>query len=285
MDNPKMIYKRYIPSSPLKCYIDDLYYWSGPAPYQGQKVLPAPSLNVMINLGSPFEVYEPDRTEPLLTCAESWLVGVWDTYHLVDWPLTVEFYGVHFKPAGAYPFLQFHLSELSGQIIPLDLIWSQYAHEIRERLSAAPTIQAGFDLLENLLLARFSEPPHGLDLVQCAIAKIAQYHGTLSVRDLSDHIGVSQNHLNTQLKRFVGIPPKELTRFYRFAHVLHAIDTARTINWTSIALQSGFYDQSHFNKDFAAFTGHSPTDYLRQRSRVRTENPEQAQICHNLPID
>ncbi len=61
------------------------------------------------------------------------------------------------------------------------------------------------------------EPPHGLDIVQYAIAEIAQRHGELSIRALSDHIGISQNHLGTQFKRLVGIPPKEMARFYRFA--------------------------------------------------------------------
>jgi AraC-like DNA-binding protein len=98
-------------------------------------------------------------------------------------------------------------------------------------------------------------------------------------------MGISQSHLGTQFKRLVGIPPKELTRFYRFAHVLHAIDSTHTIDWTSIAHESGFYDQSHFNKDFMAFTGHSPTNYLRLHHRVHTENPEHGQMCRNLPID
>jgi AraC-like DNA-binding protein len=285
MDSPKLTYKRYIPSPPLNAYIDDLYYWSGAAPYVCQKVLPVPALNVMVNLGYPFQVYEPDRAEPLIICNESWSVGLWNTYHIVDWPPSVEFFGIHFKAGGAYPFLRFPLSELNGQIVPLDAIWGHYASEIRERLYAVPTIHAGFDLLEQLLLARFSEPPHGLEVVQYAISEIDQHHGALSIQGLSDHIGISQNHLGTQFKRFVGVPTKELTRFYRLAHVLDAIDSAHTIDWTWIAHQSGFYDQSHFNKEFVAFTGHSPTDYLRLRRRVHTENPEHAQVCRNLPID
>jgi AraC-like DNA-binding protein len=285
MDLTEMSYKSSIPCPPLNAYIDDLYYWDGPAPYLCQKVLPVASLNVMINLGCPFQVYAPDQAEPFLTCTESWSVGLWSTYHIVDWPLNVQFFGIHFKPGGAYPFLQFPLSELNSQVVPLDAIWGQYAREMRDRLYAAPTIEAGLELLERLLLARLCNPPHGLNVVQYAIGEIERNHGALSIRGLSDAIGISQNHLSNQFKRLVGIPPKELTRFYRFAHVLREIDSTHLVDWTWVAHESGFYDQSHFNKDFMAFTGHSPTDYLRLRSRVHTENPEHAQICHNLPID
>lgn len=280
-----MSYISYIPPSPLNVYIDDLYYLDGPASYPRQKVLPVASSNLMINLGGPFEVYEPDQAKPFITCTDSWWVGIWNTYHSVDWPLNVQFFGVHFKPGGAYPFLQLPLSEMNSQIVPLEAIWGHYASEIRERLQAAPTVEAGFALLERLLLARLSEAPDSLDGVQYAMAEIARYHGALSIRALSDQTGISQNHLGTQFKRFVGIPPKEVARFYRFAYVLRLIDSAQSVDLTLIAHQSHFYDQSHFNKDFVAFTGHSPTEYVQLRRRVEAEDPEHAGAYRNLPID
>ncbi len=280
-----MIYLRYIPSPPLNAYIDDLYYLDGPASYPRQKALPVASSNLMINLGDAFDVHEPEQAEPFITCTDSWWVGIWSTYHSVDWPLNVQFFGVHFKPGGAYPFLQFPLSEMNSQVVPLDAIWGRFAGEIRERLHAAPTIQAGFALLEHLLLARLCEAPRGLDVVQYALGEIAQHHGALSIRALSDEIGISQNHLGTQFKRFVGVPPKEVARFYRFARVLRLIDSAQLVDLTRIAHESQFYDQSHFNRDFVAFTGHSPTEYVQLRRRVETENTEHARVLLNLPID
>lgn len=280
-----MTYISYRPAPPLSAYIDDLYYIDGPAPYPRQKALPVASSNLMINLGEPFDVYQPDQAEPFITCLNSWWVGIWSTYHTVDWPPDVRFFGVHFKPGGAYPFLQFPLTEMNNQVVPLDAIWGACAVEIRERLYASPSIQAGFAQLEQLLLAQLSDPPHGLDVVQYAITEISQYHGGLSIRALSNQIGISQNHLGNQFKRFVGIPPKEVARFYRFANALHLINTTRLMNLTCIAHQSQFYDQSHFNKDFVAFTGHNPTEYLQLRRRVEAEKPEHARVLSNLPID
>jgi AraC-like DNA-binding protein len=280
-----MTYISYIPSPPLNAYIDDLYYLDGPAPYPRQKALPVVSSNLMINLGDPFEVYEPDQSQPFMTCADSWWVGIWSTYHSVGWPPNVQFYGVHFKPGGAYPFLQFRLSEMNSQVVPLDALWGYYAGEMRERLHAAPTVQTGFGLLERLLLARLCEAPRSLEIVQSAVAEIAQQHGALSIRALSDQMGISQNYLGTQFKGLVGVPPNEVARFFRFAHVLRLIDSARPVDLTLIAHQSHFYDQSHFNRDFVTFTGHSPTEYVQLRRRVESENPEHARAYRNLPMD
>lgn len=280
-----MTYISYIPSRPLSEYIYDLYCIDGRAPYPRLKVFPMPVSHLILNLGDDFRWHGPGQAERDAISTESCWVGIWSQYYIVDWPSNVRFFGVHFKPGGAYPFLQFPLSELHNQVVSLDAIWAKFTAEIRERLYAAPTIQAGLALLERLLLARLGKTLHGLDLVQYAVGDIFRHNGTLSIRALSDHIGISQNHLGTQFKRIVGILPKELARFYRFAHVVRSIDPARQVDWAHLAQSSHFYDQSHFNKDFMTFTGYSPGDYLRRRQRLHAENPEQAKNLGQMPVD
>jgi AraC-like DNA-binding protein len=270
-----MIFARHVPPTPLNAYIDDIYYIDGPTPYPRPKVLPMPSLHLIVNLGDALNVYKPDQTEVLATCAESGLGGLWSRYHLIDCPVHIRIFGVQFKPYGAYPFLHFPLSELHDQIVPLDAIWGDSTAEIRERLYAAPTIQAGFTLLEQLLLSRLGEFPYHLDIVQAAISEIARQHGALSIRALSDALSISHNHLDSLFKRMVGISPKVFARFHRFAHALRSIDRTQSVNWTRIAHDAGYYDQSHFNKDFGTLTGYSPTDYLRERCAIYVKSPEQ----------
>jgi len=250
----------YIPSPPLNTYINHLYCPNDPISYPRAKILPTPFLDLKINFGGAFQVYAADQTKAVATCAESWCVGLWSAYHIVDWPADKQYIGVNFKPGGAYPFLRLPLSELHNQVVSLDAIWGHCAAEIRERLYAAPTIQARFTLLEQFLLARLYDASTGLKAVQYAVEEITRHHGALSIRALSDHIGMSQKHLIAQFKQMVGGTPKELARLHRFAHILYSIDTTQPVDWTQVAHQSCYFDQSHFNKDFEAFTGHNPSD-------------------------
>lgn len=280
-----MDYISRVPAPPLNAYIDDLYYIEGASPYPRLKVSPMPSLHLMINLGQPFAMYVPDQVKPFATCTESWWMGLWNTHYIIGYPMLVRFYGVHFKPAGIYPFLRLPLSELHNQVVSVDATWGHFAAEIRERLCAAPTAQDSLALLEKLLLARLAESLHGLDVVQYAIAQIARQRGALSIRWLSDHIGISENHLGTQFKRMTGVTPKDLARFYRFAHTVGLIDPIQPVDWTQIARQAHFYDLSHLNKEFLAFTGHNPTNYLELRHRFQIENPGHVLDVGLLPID
>jgi AraC-like DNA-binding protein len=122
--------------------------------------------------------------------------------------------------------------------------------------------------------------------VDYAISVINQNYGSVSIRDLSDQIGISQNHLGTLFKRVVGTSAKELARLYRFEHTLKSIDHAHPVDWTQIAQQFGYYDVSHLHKDFAAFTGHNPSDYLSLRRRVYSEDALVDQLSLRiLPTD
>lgn len=275
----------HTPSAPLNIYIDGFYYLDSPMPYPREKIVPDSRLDLKINFGSALQVFEADEPEPFTMCANSWSVGLWNTYHVVNWPHDVQCFGVSFKPAGAYPFLQIPLSELHNHVVSLDTIWGHSADEIRERLHDAPTIQAQFALLEQLLLARLRQTPEGLEAVRYALKQIASQHGALSIRALSDEMGMSQNHLGTQFKRFVGGTPKDLARLYRFKHVVKSIDPTQPVDWTQVAHQACYYDQSHFNKDFMAFTGHTPGDYLRLRREVHRQNPQHARFLRELPTD
>jgi AraC-like DNA-binding protein len=281
----QMIYVGHAPASPLNNYIYDLYYIDGAAPYRRIKALPMPVQHLMFNVGDHFQIYRSEQAQPAALYTTSWFVGLWNQPYTVEWPQNVRFYGIHFKPGGAYPFLQLPLSELHNQIVSLDAIWGRYASEIREQLDAAPTIQAGFALLEGMLLAQLDTGEHGLGVVQYAITQMIRRKGVMSVRALSDQIGISQNHLGTLFKRIVGAPPKELARYYRFAQVLRIIDPAHPTDWTLIARKLQYYDLSHLNKDFVAFTGHNPSDYLDLRRRFHSQDPAQSKNIGQLPFD
>lgn len=280
-----MNYIQHIPRFPLNKFIYDLYYIDGATPYRRIKALPMPVLHLMINFGNNFQLYTSAQEKPSAICTSNWFVGLWNQPYVVEWPLNVRFYGIHFKPGGVSPFLQVPLSELHNQIVSLDAIWGSYASELSERMYAVPTIQAGFDLLEQLLFSRLNQEPKGMDIVQYAITGIIRHRGIVSVRSLSDQIGISQNYLATLFKRIVGVTPKELARYYRFAEVLQSIDPAHPTDWTRIAVQAHYYDLSHLNKDFAAFTGHSPSDYLQLRYEFHRKNPAQSENIGQLPFE
>jgi hypothetical protein len=253
-----MAFISHTPSPPLSFYINSFYAPNESLALPREKILPLPGLDLKINFGGGFQVYDAEQSKPFTTLTESWVLGLWTKSHVVDWPEDLQYIGVNFKSGGAFPFLGLPLSELQNQVVSLDALWERFAAELPERLYDAPTIQARFALLEKILLARLRDIPQGLKLVQCAVAEIARQHGTLSIRRLSDSMGVSQKHLIVRFKQMVGCTPKELGRLDRFGDILASIDPTQPVDWMLVVHQFYFHDQSHLFGISGNFPGTFP---------------------------
>ena len=272
------------PASPLDRYIICLWYTDLRVPYRWEKILPTGALELIVNFGAPFRLYDRDDLTRYTLQTESWLVGLHTTYLINEPVAETHMIGVRFRPGGAAAFFRLPASELHNQVIPADALWGGFVAEAREQLYATPTVAARFALLERLLLTRLLDAPRGLDMVQFAVDSIADRSGTLAIATLSERIGVSQKHLDAQFRQLVGVSPKTLARVYRFQHVLQNIDPARHVDWAAVAHAGLYYDQSHFNKDFAAFTGFSPTEYLRLRRQAFGDALARGEDVQFVPI-
>jgi AraC-like DNA-binding protein len=261
---------------PLNAYINFLYVPHGPMRNARDAILPMPSTDLKFNFGDPWRVHEPSHGSSVSVCEESWFLGVWNRHHVVEWPAQIDFIGVNFKPGGAYPFVGMPLAELHNRVVPLDAIWGRFSREVRERLHAATTAERRFALAEQVLLARLGNNAPPSRLVDYAIKQIAYRHGALRIGDLCDEIGVSPKHLITLFKRDVGCTPKQLARLHRFGHTLESIDVTRPVDWTSVAHENEYFDQSHFSRDFEAHTGLNPSAYLKLRQGLPQDNPVNA---------
>jgi AraC-like DNA-binding protein len=55
-----------------------------------------------------------------------------------------------------------------------------------------------------------------------------------------------------------GLTPKRLCRVLRFRHACRIAGGVDRLNWSAIALEAEYFDQSHLIRDFHEFTGHTP---------------------------
>ena len=62
-----------------------------------------------------------------------------------------------------------------------------------------------------------------------------------------------------RFREHVGLPPKALARILRFERAAERLRGGADLS--DAALDSGYYDQAHFNRDFKAFAGVTPTEY------------------------
>jgi transcriptional regulator GlxA family with amidase domain len=79
-------------------------------------------------------------------------------------------------------------------------------------------------------------------------------------------VGLSQRRFKQVFCAEVGVAPKLYGRLRRFRRAREIVRADRAPDWAELAVDCGYFDQSHLIRDFVEFSGLSPTSFLRQRS-------------------
>lgn len=92
------------------------------------------------------------------------------------------------------------------------------------------------------------------------------YRENIEVADLAAEAGLSVSQLQREFARHFGITPTHYVREVRVGMARHLLENS-DMTVSQIALDCGFFDQSHFNHHFKSLTGLTP---LKYRRRFRT---------------
>lgn len=169
---------------------------------------------------------------------------------------------VNFKPGGAASILRVPMHELFGKAVALDSILGR-AESARmiDRVASASTNAQRVAVLDAVLVKRLAE----IDpVITAATRAIDAAHGSLRIADLARTLGITQDPLEKRFRRAVGASPKHLASIVR---VRHAVELAKRGGAMSrVAYEAGYFDQSHFNREFRAVTGQSPSTFFRDHT-------------------
>lgn len=150
------------------------------------------------------------------------------------------------------------LGDLAGRIAPLDALWGRVGARLPERLVAAGVWERRFDVLDDVLGAALGAEPD--PEVAHAWQRLASTAGAVPVGELVLETGWGRGRLATRFRAQTGLTPRAAATLLRFSRATELLRSDRSL--AEVALTCGYYDQSHFNRDFRALAGCSPTTWL-----------------------
>jgi AraC-like DNA-binding protein len=169
--------------------------------------------------------------------------------------------GIHFQPGGFGPFIGDCADLFSNRSLPLDQLWGASAWTLRDALREIPGAEARLKFLESYLLGRFTALRSRHALVDYALGRFQPDSQVSTVRQVARSIGWSERRLSQVFREQVGFPPKVWCRIQRFQRAVKQLHAGADLRWAELALECGFYDQSHFANEFRAFSGIDATTY------------------------
>jgi AraC-like DNA-binding protein len=232
-----------------------------------RRQMPIGAVPVIVSFGLPFELLDPaDPDGGRRRRRVSFVAGLHDALAIVEHDGVSRGVEIYFTPLGARRVLGQPLRELANAVIPLeDVLGERVAGELVERLATAPGWPARFALLDAAICRRLAEAAPPQPAVAWAWRRLEESGGRLQIGALAQELGCSRRHLVTQVREQLGLPPKTIARIVRFNRAVRLLRADDGTRLAEIALDCGYYDQAHLNRDFRAFAGDAPSAFFARQ--------------------
>jgi AraC-like DNA-binding protein len=261
------------PVGPLSGFVERFWHLRDAPAHGKERIMPGGTMELVINLQEDeFRIYDANSSDRFKRFSGSVISGAHGRPFVIDTRTHAAIIGVHFRPGGAFPFLNAAAHELAGTHVDLMALWGQSAVKLRERLCAGVNPGERIRLLERALTAHLFKPLEHHPAVEFALHAFERIHAGPAVRDVAQAAGISHRRFIQIFEREVGLSPKMYSRLRRFQRTLDLAQRMTGPEWARLALDCEYCDQSHFIRDFQIFSGLSPKNYLRQRSENLLQN-------------
>lgn len=256
-----MKYLTHKPAPPLDGLVAHLWSITDAPAHARERIVPAGTFELVVNLDeNQIRVYGPDGAARCHAAAV--VSGAFASSFIVDTREHACLIGVHFRPGGARAFLGARADEFRDSHVELAALWSPAAADrLRDELASASHGPERFAILERTLRERLVP-----SLAQRPCARAFLSRPDAPVAELARLYGRSHRSFIDMFSAEVGMTPKLFQRVRRFQRALALAGEQREPRWAQLALDCGYFDQSHLIRDFAAFAGITPAEYTRCRS-------------------
>jgi AraC-like DNA-binding protein len=182
-------------------------------------------------------------------------------------------FGVKFRPGAFYPFLGSPVSELTERIVALETLWGADATELERHLGAARSVPEMASAVEAFLRRREPAPDPNVELVGEIVQALLYDRSTTRVDDVTRRFGITARSLQRLFRRYVGVTPKWVLQRYRLHEAAARLAAGGAVSWAEVAVELGYFDQSHFIRDFTRAVGLTPAEYVAACARNEAPMP------------
>ena len=138
---------------------------------------------------------------------------------------------------------------------------------------AAKIPEARISVLEEAMTARLASARRAHPAVVHAVRRFHTHHGIENLAALAAEVDLSSHRFIDLFRREIGLPPKLYCRLLRFRRLLHDVALMPARDLTSVALDCGYYDQSHMIREFKEFSGLTPSAFRGAVGRYDNQVP------------
>lgn len=177
--------------------------------------------------------------------------------------------GVKLDPRFLRQLIRIPLHEFCDATLALKDLNNAALLSLEDALAQPKSIEGIAQTLDSFFLDALRSPPPKDNAVDYLLRDIHAHHGAVGIERYARDLPLDARTLARRFCASVGMTPKKYARIVRFKHSYHRLVASEGTRRIADHLD-GYYDQSHFNKEFRHFTGAAPSELLASRSASST---------------
>lgn len=251
--------RRADPSPELVGLVKEFWEVEGAlAPFR-ETILPNGWTEAMFSLGPPHRVLSGVSTG---VWNGAWYSGLHEGAIAIESQQGTHLVSARMHPLGALELLGLKAPACANRVVGLNRILGTRAKGVEAAVRQAATPAARFAVLENFLIGHRDASRGPSSFVGNAARRIEAAHGALRVSEMHEEANVSRRYFVSSFKSAVGVTPRAYAKIHRFVWTLERLRDGSAIEWSRLAAEAGYSDQSHLIRDFRRVGGTSAGKYL-----------------------
>ena len=246
----------------LPTFVKDIVEIKGNSAETSQRLYPRNTPEILVNLAEPIVGEIGDKISSVKI---STIQGSKTHYADVRHPKFCHFIAIRFTTNGFFKFLGISQKSFTDYYLNLGDVIDWDIDGVVSKLKSTSSAKIRFKKVIKWLKKANNTKLNTTNLLSDFIIEEINQNPSLSIKELVGKTGYTRKHLAECFQEEAGMTIKKYQKIGRINNVLKHIDTQDQISWSKLVFENGFYDQSHFIKDFKRFTGMTPSEYLREK--------------------
>lgn len=256
-----MIYKNYHPAIPLIPYIDR--YWECNSDIEkGVNLFPVfagTGVDLIIHFGTFFR----NKEEGILSSAH--IFSPQKVNHITATG-KLDFIAVRFRNGAFRHFCPIAFSELRDKAYSVQDIWGRKGYELIEKLHDEKENEPRINILNDFFINQFEAYNRKNKIMHTCISYIYNNFEDVAILSLANEMNMTLRHFERLFKEEFSITPKKFQTNSRFHSTIRDMLLSSGKDPLQIAISKGYYDQSHFIKEFKSLSGLLPSEILKLKN-------------------
>lgn len=263
-----MNYREQKPTAKYSEYVESIWQLESHRQNEVYHVIPELIFDILV-VRTPLQIRFEAREQWTRLERGVYFMGLFDKLISLKFPQGCNVFGIRIKPFALSHLKYMPLKYCQNRIYPISKIFECSNTEIYNDLLQCTNYSESYNLAIESIETEIKTKHTINDSIREMTNYIMTQKGLIKNPEIYDKFGITKETLRNLFLAKMGIRPKSFIKIMRMNYALEQQHLFNNMNLTDLAYIAGYFDQSHFIKDFKSIFFCTPKLFLKEKYTIQ----------------